>query len=91
MSDTQLNKEQRILRMVKRVLTDIVKDTSTPPGLKHPLSEDTVKGIRDCLELITSRETELHEESGHTASDRPKVAGQPQSSVRVTLGKNKKD
>ena len=91
MSDSQLTKEQRILRMMKRVLTDIVKDTSTPPGLKHPLTEDTVKGIRDCLELITSRETELHAESGQPSNSRPKVAGQPQSAVRVSLSKKKKD
>jgi len=30
------SKEQRILRMVKKVITDIAKDTHTPPGMPPP-------------------------------------------------------
>ena len=53
MENNGLSKEEQILRMLKRVLTDIAKDTSTPPGMKHPLSETTIQGIRDCLALIS--------------------------------------
>ena len=55
MSDKNLSKEEHILKMVKRVLTDVAKDTYTKPGLKHPLSEPTILSIRDCLALISSR------------------------------------
>lgn len=90
-----LNKEQRILRMVKRVLTDVAKDTMTPQGMKHPLSEHTIQGIRDCLELVTSREMEIMASQGQAAVMKPVFADQPQKNVVVTLsagksaGKNK--
>ena len=48
--------EHRILRAVKSVLTDVVKDTATAPGLRHPLSDKTIDNIRECLKLISARE-----------------------------------
>ena len=85
MSVDEISKEQRILRMVKRVLTDIAKDTMTPPGMKHPLSDNTIQGIRDCLDLITSRETEILAEKGKPSQSRPVVAGEPQKNVVVNI------
>ena len=32
MANEELSKEERVLRMMKRVLTDIAKDTVTQPG-----------------------------------------------------------
>jgi hypothetical protein len=78
-------KEEKILRMLKRVLTDIAKDTSTPPGMKHPLSENTVQGIRDCLALISARERELSEESGRPSRSRPEFIDEPKKTQVVTL------
>ena len=49
MADQELGKEERILRVMKRVLTDVAKDTYTKPGYRHPLSDNTVEGIRQCL------------------------------------------
>lgn len=92
-SDTgDSNKEQRILRMMKRVLTDVAKDTMTPQGMKHPLSEQTIQGIRDCLELITTRERELMASKGQQSQMKPVFADQPQNNVVVTLktGKTQK-
>jgi len=83
-------KEQRILRMCKRVLTDIAKDTVTPPGLKHPLSEHTIQGIRDCLQLISSREAEILTAQGRPSTSKPHFADQPQSTVVVNLKPKKK-
>lgn len=87
-----LSKEQRILRMVKRVLTDVAKDTVTPPGMKHPLSEQTIQSIRDCLQLITSRESEILTERGQESTSKPVFADEPQKNAYVTLvpGKGKK-
>ena len=85
MTDPQPTQEERILRMVKRVLTDIAKDTYTRPGYRHPLSDETVMGIRDCLALITARESELAEEAGRPMNMRPRFVDEPQTSVVVPL------
>ena len=85
MSPSELSKEERILRMVKKVLTDIVKDTTTPPGMKHPLSDTTIEGIRDCLGLISVRENELQIEAGRESQARPHFIDEPQKNVVVNL------
>ena len=59
MSDTELSTEEKVLQMMKRILTDVARETNPGPGLKHPLSDTTVTSIRDCLGLIVSREREL--------------------------------
>ncbi|MEJ2509499.1 MAG: segregation and condensation protein A [Gammaproteobacteria bacterium] len=87
MSDETLSKEAQVLRMVKRVLTDIAKDTSTAPGLKHPLSDTTIQGIRDCLSLISARELELAEEAGQPMTMRPRFTDEPKASVVVPIDK----
>jgi hypothetical protein len=92
MADQELSKEERILRVMKRVLTDVAKDTYTRPGYRHPLSDTTVQGIRDCLSLITAREAELAEAAGRPMNLRPRFVDEPQTSVVVKLEvKNRKD
>ncbi|MEJ2646152.1 MAG: segregation and condensation protein A [Gammaproteobacteria bacterium] len=86
-------KELQIIRAMKRVLTDIAKDTYTPPGQRHPLSDKTILGIRDCLSLITAREVELTEATGEAMNMRPRYADDPQRPVVVPLseiGRKKK-
>ena len=85
MADLKPGKEERILRIMKRVLTDIAKDTYTRPGYRHPLSDDTVKGIRDCLSLITAREAELAQAGGRPMNMRPRFVDEPHTSVVVNL------
>jgi len=80
-----LSKEEQILQMMKKVLTDVAKETFTRPGLKHPLSDTTILGIRDCLALITSREVELSEEHDRPMSQRPRFIDEPQTSVVVSI------
>jgi hypothetical protein len=87
MSIEEFSKEERILRMMKRVLTDIAKDTVTPAGHKHPLSENTILGIRDCLSMITAREAELSLEAGRPSKARPRYIDEPASSVVVQFHK----
>lgn len=82
-----LTKEERILHMVKKVLSNIAKDTYTAPGMKHPLSEQTIIGIRECLGLVVSRETELADEHGRDKSARPHFIDEPKSSVVVNFDK----
>lgn len=90
MANSELSKEERILRMVKKVLTDVAKDTMTPPGLKHPLSDQTIESIRDCLALITTREQELQQEAGRESTAKPHFIDEPQSDVVVSLASSKK-
>jgi len=85
MSDEEITKEERILRVMKRVLTGIAKDTYTRPGHRHPLSDDTVNDIRSCLSLITARETEFNKAAGRSMDHRPHFIDEPQSSVVVPL------
>jgi len=84
-NEESLSKEERILRMMKRVLTDVAKDTHTTPGLKHALSENTIQGIRECLALIVAREQELAEASGRGMNMRPRFIDEPKTKVSVKL------
>ena len=85
MNDQESSKEERILRVMKRVLTDIAKDTYTRPGHRHPLSDNTVKDISHCLSLITAREVELNKAAGRSMDQRPRFIDEPQRSVVVPL------
>jgi len=88
----ELSKEERILLMVKKVLSNVAKDTYTAPGLKHPLSEQTINDIRECLGMVVARETELAEELGRDKSARPRFIDEPSSSVVVNFDSlDKKD
>jgi len=85
MSDTDFSKEEQILQMMRRVLTDVAKDTYTKPGLKHPLSEDTILSIRECLQLISAREAELAKAADRPSQKRPRYIDEPRKSVVVKL------
>lgn len=94
MSNDTFSKEEQILQVMKKVLTDIAKDTYTPADLKHPLSENTINSIRSCLALITSREAELAADAGRENNMRPRYVDEPSSSVVVKMDagfKSKKD
>jgi hypothetical protein len=85
MNEQPLTKEERVLAMMKNVLTSIAKDTAPQPGIKHPLSEHTIQGIRECLMMITAREHELAREFGRDTSARPRFIDEPKSEVVVPL------
>jgi hypothetical protein len=85
MNEHELTTEERVLRRMKSVLTSVAKDTATEPGLKHPLSEQTINEIRDCLMLITAREQELAKEFNRDTSARPRFIDEPRSEVVVSL------
>lgn len=64
----QLNTEQRILRVMRKVLASIVRDTTPNPGMRHPLNDKTIEDIRECFTLISAREQELIAENKQEAS-----------------------
>ena len=85
MSDAKHGKEALILQAVKRVLTDVIKDTATPPGMRHPLKEDTIRSMRDCLVLISDREQELAAEEGRSMDLRPHYTDEPRAKGKVVV------
>lgn len=82
---TEPTKEQRILRVLRKVLANIVKDATPPPGVPHPLSEGTRNDIRELFGLIAEREAELAAEAGITAKEKPVFADEPRKSATVTF------
>jgi hypothetical protein len=86
MSDNESRStEETILAAVKTVLTHVIKDTATAPGMKHPLSDRTIQGLRECLVLITQREQELNAEAGRSSNARPHFTDEPKTEVAVSL------
>ncbi|MCG8427762.1 MAG: segregation and condensation protein A [Chromatiales bacterium] len=88
MSDS--SKEREILMVMRKVLGNIVKDTTPPPGTKHPLSDATIHDIRMCLGLITARERELADEAGAIV-EKPYFTDQPRSEKVVSFPSVKKN
>ena len=87
MSNNTYSKEEQILQIMRKVLTDVAKDTYTPADLKHPLSKGTIESIRECLGLISTREAEIAAEEGRESTMRPRYVDEPSSSVVVKLQK----
>lgn len=78
--------ERRVLQMMKDILTRVARETATPPGTRHVLSEDTIERIRSCLALISAREMELSEGDGEITSQRPRYPGQTSRRDKVRIG-----
>ncbi|MFQ5643790.1 MAG: segregation and condensation protein A [Thiogranum sp.] len=85
MNEPELTTEERVLRMMKNVLTSVARDTAPHPGFQHPLSEQTIQSIRECLMVIVSREQELGEQYGRNMNARPRYIDEPDSEVVVSL------
>ena len=72
--------------VMRKVLTSIVRDTTPPPGLRHPLSDQTIEDIRACLGLISARERELADARG-IPMEKPYYADQTKSAEVVPISK----
>jgi hypothetical protein len=81
---SELSKEQQILVAMRKTLAAIIKDVTPPPGMRHPLSENTIDDVRACLSLISAREKELADSEGR-GGDRPYYADEPQSAQVVPI------
>ena len=90
MNNNELSKDQRILIALRKTLSGVVRDTTPPPGMRHPLTEQTIEDIKHCFSLIAAREKELTEESGQTNTARPRYADEPKTSHVVPFTKPKK-
>ena len=76
--------EERILMAVKLTLANVIKDTATPHGMRHPLSDGTIEDLRQCLALISARERELAQAAGKPPMNRrPRYADEPGAQDRA--------
>ncbi len=82
--------EERILQAVKLTLAHVIRDTATPHGMRHPLSDGTIQDLRQCLALISARERELAEAAGRPIGGRPRYADAPAREDKVIRFHKKK-
>lgn len=85
MTSDPSQKEREILVVMRKVLAQIIKDT-TPPSraMKHPLSEQTIQDVRQCLGLISARERELADAAG-IAQERPYYSDEQPAATVVPM------
>lgn len=83
MASSDLSIEEQILRAVKITLVGVIKDTATPPGMRHPLSDQTIEDMRQCLALVSARERALAEAAGRPIGGRPGFIDEPVAHDRV--------
>ena len=77
MTDLKMTMEERVLQAVKLTLANVIKDTATPHGMRHPLSDGTIQDLRQCLALISARERELAQAAGKATGGKPRYADEP--------------
>ena len=91
MTSEYLSKEHQIIATMRKVLSEIIRDTTPPPGRPHPLRESTIEDVKQCFALITAREKEIHEAAGKTMGMRPRYADKPKKSQVVEFVRPDKD
>jgi len=88
MSNEYHSKEHEILATIRKVLSSVVRDTTPHPNRPPVLSPNTIRDLRNCFLLITSREKEIIEQAGGTGMDkRPHFADQHQTSRVVPFSR----
>jgi len=85
-SEKELTEEQRIMRMMRKTLTSVVRDTAPRDGNPSPLSEATVLGIKDCLVVISRREAELASTLNPNRNERPRFIDETPNTHVVKIG-----
>lgn len=83
-ASAELSRDRRILVAMRKTLTAIIRDVTPPPGMKHPLSEQTLEDVRQCLTLISAREKELADADGRQP-ERPYYSDEPQQAQVVSV------
>ena len=83
MSEAAQSMEARILQAMKLTLAAVIRDTATPAGMRHPLSDSTIEDLRQCLALISARERELAQAAGAAMGARPRFADEAAAADKV--------
>ena len=87
------SKEREILLVMRKVLSSVIREITPEPGMRHPLSDNTIKDVRMCLGLIAARERELADAAGEQ-QERPYFTDQKRSVEVVpisSIGKPKSE
>ena len=80
MDISNLDQEQRILIVMHKTLSKIIRDTTpSSPLHKRALKDETVEDIRQCLNLISAREREIIESQGKSFKERPRYTDEEQT------------
>ncbi|HEX8987016.1 MAG TPA: hypothetical protein VF816_03580 [Rhodocyclaceae bacterium] len=93
MSDDPSAKERHILKTLRIVLGNIVRDTAPRPGSASPLRPETTESVRELFALIAEREAELARQAGLDVTERPYYADDERNIAEVALptrGRDKK-
>ncbi len=83
-SNNEISTEQRVMRVMRKVLASVVKDTTPQHGTYHVLSQQTIEDIKACFALISAREMELAKEAG-IAEERPHFSDEPNKAKIVPI------
>ncbi|BCB26903.1 hypothetical protein SKTS_17890 [Sulfurimicrobium lacus] len=88
MSTEHFSSEQKILRVMRKVLGSVVKDVTPRDGEDNPLTDNTIEEIRDIFGLISVREKELLETLGRLSADRPQYPGEKPAAkvIPISIG-----
>ena len=73
--DTDLKKELDVLVALRKVISGVVREITPDPGMRHPLSDQTIEDVRQGFILIASREKEITEAMGKPSLHRPLYKG----------------
>jgi hypothetical protein len=87
MNKEELNKEQSVLRQMRKTLGSIVKDATPLGGRPHPLTNSTIEEIKDCFALISEREKELADKLGFNQATPYYADGEQPSSSALSFVK----
>ena len=91
MNTIELSKEQRILRLMRKTLGNIVKDVTPTGGRSNPLSDNTIHDIQDCFAMISERERELAEALNFDQAKPYYVDGEKPNAKVVSITKPNKE
>jgi hypothetical protein len=70
---------------MRKVLSSVIKEITPPPGIRHPVSDQTIEDVRQCFYLITVRERELANLSGESSIDKPRYSDEPKTIHNVNF------
>lgn len=91
--DADLKKELDVLVALRKIISGVVREITPDPGMRHPLSDQTIEDVRQGFILIAAREKEITEAMGKPSLHRPLYKGDtPKTNVVKLHGiKSEKD
>ncbi|HED33174.1 MAG TPA: segregation and condensation protein A [Gammaproteobacteria bacterium] len=83
--DKDLKKELDVLVTLRKVISGMVREITPDPGMRHPLSDETLEDVRQSFMLIAAREKEISETMGKPSLHRPQYKGDTPKTTVVKL------